>query len=380
VDPETRERFLKRVAKNQWRVNDSLQAMITWRHFNLTASTYTALASGNPFHLVLCRNVLIYFNFPTIERVINNLYNIMAPQAYLMLGYSETLFKISSQFQTIHTPEAFFYQKTEEPTAFPKELPSSSRPLAREELLAALGSRPHSWLKEDEAPGPRQRVAGRIGPDPDPGRIAPAPNVCQLFPPPPGAPAPEATPALPRSPVKTTTVPPVISPERRTQDEESLWQEAIMLFSQERFDEAQKAFEDMAARNPQSARALLGLAFLHANLGAEEQSREFAESARQLDDLLPELYFLLALLDEKAGHEEQALKNYQRVILLDPDFAMARFNRANLLLKAGRRKEACREFNNVRAILERQPDNPSLRFSGGLSREAIIGFCRTKKE
>jgi tetratricopeptide (TPR) repeat protein len=135
----------------------------------------------------------------------------------------------------------------------------------------------------------------------------------------------------------------------------------------------------MLKLHPSSPRAHLGLGLLHANLGAEARAREFAEKARSHDDLMPEIYFLLALLDERAGDVARAVENYQRVLLLAADFAMAHFNLGNLYLKLGREKDARRRFANTLAVLARDRDNHSLRFSGGLSREAVISFCRMQE-
>jgi chemotaxis protein methyltransferase CheR len=48
-------------------------------------------ASFNEFHLILCRNVLIYFNRPLQNRVHALLYESLAPSGYLGLGRSESI-------------------------------------------------------------------------------------------------------------------------------------------------------------------------------------------------------------------------------------------------------------------------------------------------
>jgi chemotaxis protein methyltransferase CheR len=164
------------------------------------------------------------------------------------------------------------------------------------------------------------------------------------------------------------------------ESEADLWEEGLRLFAEEKFEEAGASFERMLAAFPHSPQAHLGLGLLHANRGAEDRSREYAEKAKSHDDLLPEIYFLLALLDERGGDLVRAIQNYQRVILLHHDFAMAHFNLGNVYLKQGRERDANREFGNTIAILERDLDNHSLRFSGGLSREAVISFCRMQRE
>jgi chemotaxis protein methyltransferase CheR len=47
--------------------------------------------SFNEFHLVICRNVLIYFNQQLQNKVINLLYNSLCPFGFLGLGNKESL-------------------------------------------------------------------------------------------------------------------------------------------------------------------------------------------------------------------------------------------------------------------------------------------------
>lgn len=335
VDPVTQERFFHRLGKNRWQVKDELRRAVEFQHFNLNEPDYSGLAKGEPFDLVLCRNVLIYFNLETVKQVINKFHKVIAPDGYLMLGYSETLFKISDAFQSIHTPEAYFYQKTLTPVK-PLPLPERPTPFQREDYLVSMGSREHPLVSAPPAPDFR--------------RTTPPPAAISTTPPP--------------------------RPPARQPSEEDLWRRGLALFAEERFAEAGKKFEEMIELNPQSARAHLGLALIFANSGSDDRSRHHVEQAKRYDDLLPEIYFLQALLEEKNGEYQRAVENYQRVILLQQDFAMAHFNLGNLFLKLTRGRDARREFENTLKILERDRDNRSLHFSGGLSREAVMEFCR----
>jgi len=308
------------------RVGPELRRHVEFLHFNLSEEDYSPLAWGEIFDLIFCRNVLIYFRQEGIQRVVRRLQEILADDGYLVLGYSETLFRISEDFSSVHTPETFFYTKAKEPQhPQVKNLPHLHRPLEREDLLEALGSQPFP-----AAPAPAPPAGAEVSPPPVP---APIP------------------------------------------DESGLWKEGMKAFAAEQFEAARERFEEMLKLYPRSARAHLGLGLLYANQGAEQASREHCERARSLDDLLPELYFLLALLDEKSELLEAAVENYQRVLLLEPDFAMARFNLANLHQRLDRPRDARREFGNTLAILERDPENASLKFSGGLSRQALIQIC-----
>ena len=70
-----------------WRINDGLRAMVQFRHFNLLGD----LRPLGRFDVILCRNVLIYFDQDTKSRILTAMARQLAPDGVLYLGGSETL-------------------------------------------------------------------------------------------------------------------------------------------------------------------------------------------------------------------------------------------------------------------------------------------------
>lgn len=62
--------------------------------------------------VIFCRNVLIYFDEAAQKAVIDRFYNSMAPQSYLFIGHSESLFGMKTDFEFLKTDWACLYQKT----------------------------------------------------------------------------------------------------------------------------------------------------------------------------------------------------------------------------------------------------------------------------
>jgi chemotaxis protein methyltransferase CheR len=62
-------------------------------------------------NLVMCRNVLIYFDLRSKRRVIENLYERLLPGGYLLLGHSESLWNVSTAFELCHLREDLVYRK-----------------------------------------------------------------------------------------------------------------------------------------------------------------------------------------------------------------------------------------------------------------------------
>jgi chemotaxis protein methyltransferase CheR len=89
LSPERLKRhFLRGTGPNAGfiRVKPELARLIEFRSFNLMASHWSL---GDPFDIVFCRNVMIYFDSPTQRKVLERIHAVMRPQATLFVGHSE---------------------------------------------------------------------------------------------------------------------------------------------------------------------------------------------------------------------------------------------------------------------------------------------------
>ncbi|RQO56244.1 chemotaxis protein CheR [Paucibacter sp. KBW04] len=68
------------------RVKPELQRWIDFRTLNLMDNQWSL---GDPFHMVFCRNVMIYFDAPTQRKVLERIHRVMRPQGLLFVGHSE---------------------------------------------------------------------------------------------------------------------------------------------------------------------------------------------------------------------------------------------------------------------------------------------------
>ncbi len=93
-----------------WTVDPSLHRRITsWSVVNLLDETAVAARAAVP--IVFCRNVFIYFSDAGIRRVVGQFAQAMPSPAYLCVGASESLLRVTSRFELEELGGAFVYVK-----------------------------------------------------------------------------------------------------------------------------------------------------------------------------------------------------------------------------------------------------------------------------
>ncbi|GJQ58722.1 MAG: chemotaxis protein methyltransferase [Candidatus Scalindua sp.] len=88
-----------------YKAKDHLKELITYRRFNLMTPKFPF---KNPFDFIFCRNVMIYFDPETQQRLVSKFYDCLPKEGYLFIGHSETLAKRVTGFKYV---QPALYQK-----------------------------------------------------------------------------------------------------------------------------------------------------------------------------------------------------------------------------------------------------------------------------
>jgi chemotaxis protein methyltransferase CheR len=98
ISSSLKNRYFVRFEDGTWGAKESLKKMILFRRLNLMRRTYPF---KNKFHVIFCRNVMIYFDVPTRAALLERFYDCLEPDGYLFLGHSESLGRSSERFKYI---------------------------------------------------------------------------------------------------------------------------------------------------------------------------------------------------------------------------------------------------------------------------------------
>ena len=80
-----------------YQVKDNVSSMVQLTWLNLMDSW----PMKGSFNVIFCRNVMIYFDRPTQQKLINRFWELIEPGGYLFVGHSESLSAISHKFKYI---------------------------------------------------------------------------------------------------------------------------------------------------------------------------------------------------------------------------------------------------------------------------------------
>lgn len=91
--------------EGHYRVRDDVKKHLTFQRLNLLGARYPF---KEPYDVIVCRNVMIYFDKKTQEELVNKFWPLLKPGGYLFIGHAESLTGTQHQYKMI---KPAIYQK-----------------------------------------------------------------------------------------------------------------------------------------------------------------------------------------------------------------------------------------------------------------------------
>jgi chemotaxis protein methyltransferase CheR len=301
-------------------VRASLRQYITAiRPHNLVSSTFPRPAEGG-WDIIFCRNVIIYFDTPTTQKVLTQFHDALARGAYLFLGYSESLFRLFDGFELTEVAGAFLYRRPETSVQTPpppqrtRSVPLSPPPVTHVDVRRAPRAGP-------PVTGPAHRPSlGSSGPH-----------------------GPGSPPLAPQE----------------------FLDGAVALFADGRFGAARELLERLLERAGEDLAVRLTLANLYGILRQTDRARTCYLAALQIEPLSAEAHLFYGIHLLAGGDADGAALELSRALFLDPDLTLAHYY-------LGRCREAQRDAARAR-LAYRNALEAHRRLPAG-KRQAFLGY------
>ncbi|MEI8395436.1 MAG: CheR family methyltransferase [Rhodospirillaceae bacterium] len=252
--------------KGQWQLRNPYRTMVNFAYHNLISMTDGGFAPEGyfGFDIILCRNVLIYFDRETIQALLPRLSESLLPGGWLLVGSSEPNEDFDRVFTTVNAPGTTLYRKSPPASLLPTGIAKQPQP-------------PHPV----RLPRPLRSVR-----------------------PPPARRPPPLPPAAVSNPPSLASI--------------------VDCANRGCWDEARRACDRSLAADPMNAVVHYYSALIHHHNAAPAEAEQSYRKAIYLDRNFAMAHFQLgAILAERADHAgaRKALLNAQRVLEALPDVA-----------------------------------------------------------
>ena len=303
-------------AEGGYKVRRSTGALVEFGYHNLIKEPYPLSLMG-AWDVIFCRNVTIYFNLDSTRRVVSNFFRMLNPGGYLFIGHSETLTNISPDFEAVEVGGVFLYRKP------PLKPFSVSIP----EVRSMRGARTQS---------PASTSAGRENP------------------------------TLKRQSSRSGG-----AAVAKT-DSAALIEEARKAAAGGEPASVLEAVERMQETGADNVEAHLLAAYAHADLGEYDLALSACREALAVNPLLPAARYILGVIHQRQGDTVGAVSELKKTIYIDPDFAIAHLNLANLYKSQRKFGAACRSYENALRALYSNPEGDWVTFMGGFKADLLV--------
>lgn len=292
VSEERISRFFQPV-DGGYRVAPAVRNLIRFEGHNLASPVWPQVLARS-LDVIFCRNVIIYFDQPTIVGVMERFYESLRPGGWMFLGYSESLFKISTRFEMVEVGGTFAYQRPMSAARKPAPVTTVRRPSqpfvppvprSATDVESVLRDLKRKAREREEAQAKKEVAQPKIEP------------------------APAAPPSI-QLPLRTPV-------ERLA--------EVIDSIERGDFPKALRTAHSLADDEPEDLAARLTLGNVHALMGNLDEARDAYQLALSREPLCVEARLYLALAAMQVGQLDEARQELTRALFLEPTLAVGHY-------------------------------------------------------
>ncbi len=302
---------------------DDILRAAEFRHLNLASDTYPSLDTATSDQdLILCRNVLIYFDLDTVAAIADRLLRALRPTGWLVLGASDPPLADLVQCEVVMTAAGTAY-----------------RPYDR----SRVASRGDRWASASGTPSGRGPVLGSANAGMPGWADAPAGDV-----------------SIAASPMPTP------APDREMADAVVPDESAADAYARGDYERAAGLAENAVRLDPDDVTAWIVGVRSAANAGQLTEAGDICARAIDRHRLVPELHYLHGMLQVEAGRHADGARDARRALYLDRTLVVGHLLLGTALTNLGDRSGAQRAVQNAADLLADHPDTIMLTAGDGV--------------
>ncbi|MGQ0506927.1 MAG: CheR family methyltransferase [Myxococcaceae bacterium] len=318
---------------NVFEVVPRLKEFIKFQPLNLATPVFTHVGNDS-VDVILCRNVIIYFDLPTIRALMDRFLQALRPGGLLLLGYSESLFKVYDKFEMIEVDGAFIYRRPLDPSA-----------AKRRSILDPIDV---PKVPAPTRPKPPEGAHRKFVPEAPPSPI-------------------RATPPRPLIPVPTTAVsveategPPTrMAPPQRLE-------KAVAQMEKGDFAGALSAIKKLTEDDSNDLDSLITLGNIYSLMGRNAEARETFAQVLAREPLCVEARIFGGVAALQAGMLPESRSELSKALFLEPSLALGHYLLAQVQERSSDHEGARRSYRNAisqlkftqRVLAGHYPDMP----------------------
>jgi len=324
TSPEMKNRFFTQ-SQRKYQIDPAIKKMVQFKQMNLVAPRIPEGVILSSFDLILCRNVLMYFQHDQAVRVLTRLHDALTESGVLV----STPFELSTipdqLFERLPYKGAVLLGKRSQSHTSGLEVISAT-PTASSALLPERKTVAKGGLKPEHIS--RHKLDKKVDPKAE-GKVNENSEI------------------------------PDISIQARA------------LLDAERYDECISLLVPVCAKNKSDASLPYLLAKTYANQGAFAEALLWLEQSLEIDKLNQLVYFTRATILQAQGNVLEAVRSLRQALFIEPEFVLAEFHLASLLLGLGKLQESRKRFQGALTLLSHYNGTELVAEGEGMTAEVL---------
>lgn len=306
------DKYFTPIDASTYEIVPRIRDMVDFSQLNFVADDYDRLLRSGPMDIILCRNVLMYFDDHLRNAVISRLNRTLKENGWLIVGPAESGFVREPGLTPVRFLNAILHRKG------PPRQTDENTSKARKPV-------PRQVIEEPPKPailGPKRRKTDAVrGSSPKFGMIQ------------------DALTAFEKGDYRATIR--VLTPVLK----DNIGAGNFLMLSE----------------------SMTMMARAYANLGELDEAEHWCRTAIDCEKLNPEHYYQLAAIYQEGNRYPEAVKAVRQALYLDPKFIMAHFTLGMLMQQGDRIGESRKHLNNALTLLNTMGDDDPVPHSDGIT-------------